>query len=85
MDVGPAILIFTPIFLPIVMNVGVDPVHFGLFAIMNLCVGSITPPVGTGLYVGASVGGVKAGANAETTSSILSGNLSNFTFNHICT
>ena len=41
MDVGPAILIFTPIFLPIVMNVGVDPVHFGLFAIMNLCVGSL--------------------------------------------
>lgn len=41
------------------MNVGVDPVHFGLFAIMNLCVGSITPPVGTGLYVGASVGVLK--------------------------
>ncbi|MGT2784257.1 TRAP transporter large permease [Streptococcus merionis] len=60
MDVGPAILIFTPIFLPVVKSVGVDPVHFGLFAIMNLCVGSITPPVGTGLYVGASVGGVKA-------------------------
>lgn len=58
--ISTAILIFTPIFLPIVMNVGVDPVHFGLFAIMNLCVGSITPPVGTGLYVGASVGGVKA-------------------------
>lgn len=60
MDVGPAILIFTPIFLPVVTSVGVDPVHFGLFSIMNLCVGSITPPVGTGLYVGASVGGVKA-------------------------
>lgn len=60
MDVGLAILIFTPIFLPVVTSVGVDPVHFGLFAIMNLCVGSITPPVGTGLYVGASVGGVKA-------------------------
>ena len=60
MDVGPAILIFTPIFLPVVTSVGVDPVHFGLFAIMNLCVGSITPPVGTGLYVGASVGNVKA-------------------------
>lgn len=60
MDVGPAILIFTPIFLPVVRSIGVDPVHFGLFAIMNLCVGSITPPVGTGLYVGASVGGVKA-------------------------
>lgn len=60
MDVGPAILIFTPIFLPVITSVGVDPVHFGLFSIMNLCVGSITPPVGTGLYVGASVGGVKA-------------------------
>ena len=60
MDVGPAIMIFTPIFLPVVTSVGVDPVHFGLFAIMNLCVGSITPPVGSGLYVGASVGGVKA-------------------------
>lgn len=60
MDVAPAILIFTPIFLPIVTSVGVDPVHYGLFSMMNLCVGSITPPVGTGLYVGASVGGVKA-------------------------
>ncbi|MGX7419135.1 TRAP transporter large permease [Carnobacterium gallinarum] len=59
MDVAPAILIFTPIFLPIVTSVGVDPVHYGLFSIMNLCVGSITPPVGTGLYVGASVGKVK--------------------------
>ncbi|EGO8846008.1 TPA: TRAP transporter large permease [Enterococcus faecalis] len=48
------------LFVGMFMNVGVDPVHFGLFAIMNLCVGSITPPVGTGLYVGASVGGVKA-------------------------
>lgn len=62
MDVAPAILIFTPIFLPIVTNVGVDPLHYGLFSIMNLCVGSITPLVGTGLYVGASVGGVKAEA-----------------------
>lgn len=62
MDVAPAILIFTPIFLPIVTSAGVDPVHYGLFSIMNLCVGSITPPVGTGLYVGASVGGVKAEA-----------------------
>lgn len=60
MDVAPAIMIFTPIFLPIVTSVGIDPVHYGLFSIMNLCVGSITPPVGTGLYVGASVGGVKA-------------------------
>lgn len=59
MDVAPAILIFTPIFLPIVTQIGIDPVHYGLFSIMNLCVGSITPPVGTGLYVGASVANVK--------------------------
>lgn len=59
MDVAPAILIFTPIFLPIVTSIGIDPVHYGLFSIMNLCVGSITPPVGTGLYVGASVAKVK--------------------------
>jgi tripartite ATP-independent transporter DctM subunit len=59
MDVGPAILIFAPIFLPVAQSVGIDPVHFGLFAIMNLCVGSITPPVGTGFYVGSSVAGVK--------------------------
>ncbi len=59
MDVGPAILIFAPIFLPIVTSVGVDPVHFGLILIMNLTVGSITPPVGTGYFVGSSVAGVK--------------------------
>ncbi|MBD1382892.1 TRAP transporter large permease [Metabacillus arenae] len=59
MDIAPAILIFTPIFLPIAQNVGVDPVHFGLFFVFNLCIGTITPPVGTGLFVGASVGKVK--------------------------
>ncbi|MFV0503152.1 MAG: TRAP transporter large permease [Lachnospirales bacterium] len=59
MDVGPAILIFSPIFLPIVSSVGVDPVHFGLIIIMNLTVGSITPPVGTGYFVGSSVANVK--------------------------
>ncbi|UOQ83437.1 TRAP transporter large permease [Gracilibacillus salinarum] len=56
MDVAPAILIFTPIFLPIAENIGVDPVHFGIFFILNLCVGTITPPVGTGLFVGSMVG-----------------------------
>ncbi len=59
MDVGPAILIFSPIFLPIVQSVGVDPVHFGLIIIMNLTIGSITPPVGTGFFVGSSVAGIK--------------------------
>lgn len=59
MDIGPAILIFTPILLPIMVKLGVDPVHFGILMIYNLAVGTITPPVGSGLYVGASVGKVK--------------------------
>ncbi|WP_077622404.1 TRAP transporter large permease [Sediminibacillus massiliensis] len=59
MDVAPAILIFTPIFLPIAESIGIDPVHFGIFFILNLCVGTITPPVGTGLFVGSSVGKLK--------------------------
>lgn len=59
MDIGPAILIFTPILLPIMIKLGVDPVHFGIIMIYNLAIGTITPPVGSGLYVGASVGKVK--------------------------
>lgn len=59
MDIGPAILIFTPILLPIIAKLGVDPVHFGIIMIYNLAIGTITPPVGSGLYVGASVGKVK--------------------------
>ncbi|WP_235817451.1 TRAP transporter large permease subunit [Gracilibacillus timonensis] len=56
MDIAPAILIFTPIFLPIAEGLGIDPLHFGMFFILNLCIGTITPPVGTGLFVGAMVG-----------------------------
>ncbi|HHC6514029.1 TPA: TRAP transporter large permease [Vibrio parahaemolyticus] len=59
MDIGPAILIFTPILLPIMQKIGVDPVHFGVLIVFNLAIGTITPPVGSGLYVGASVGQVK--------------------------
>ncbi|HBK1055058.1 TRAP transporter large permease [Salmonella enterica] len=59
MDIGPAILIFTPILLPIMTKLGADPVHFGIIMIYNLAIGTITPPVGSGLYVGASVGKVK--------------------------
>ncbi|EBK4926323.1 TRAP transporter large permease subunit [Salmonella enterica subsp. enterica serovar Kentucky] len=59
MDIGPAILIFTPILLSIMAKLGVDPVHFGIIMIYNLAIGTITPPVGSGLYVGASVGKVK--------------------------
>lgn len=59
MDITPAVLIFTPIFFPIVNSFGMDPVHFGIMMCMNLCIGSITPPVGSALFVGASVGKVK--------------------------
>ncbi|MGP4041494.1 TRAP transporter large permease [Gracilibacillus sp. D59] len=58
MDITPAILIFTPIFLPIVTNIGVDPVHFGVILIFNLCIGITTPPVGSALFVGSSVANV---------------------------
>ena len=56
MDITPAVLIFTPIFLPIVTALGMDPVHFGIVIVLNLCVGICTPPVGTVLFVGCSVG-----------------------------
>ena len=59
MDIGPAILIFTPIMLPITNQIGVDPVHFGVVLVFNLAIGTITPPVGTGLFVGASVAQVR--------------------------
>ena len=56
MDMTPAVLIFTPIFLPTLMGMGMDPVHIGILMIANLCIGLCTPPVGTCLFVGCSVG-----------------------------
>lgn len=55
MDMAPALLIFTPIFMPIVSSFGMDPIHFGVMMVMNLSVGTITPPVGNVLFVGCSV------------------------------
>lgn len=59
MDMTPACLIFTPIFLPVCQSLGMNTVHFGIMMIFNLCIGTITPPVGTTLFVGVKVGGVK--------------------------
>lgn len=56
MDVTPAILIFTPLFLPIVKTFGMNPVQFGLILVYNLCIGNITPPVGNTLFVAIKVG-----------------------------
>ncbi|MDZ7314751.1 MAG: TRAP transporter large permease [candidate division KSB1 bacterium] len=55
MDMTPAVLIFTPIFLPVVTKLGVDPVHFGIIMITNLCIGICTPPVGACLFVGCGI------------------------------
>ena len=59
MDMTPACLIFTPIFLPICQAVGMNTIHFGIMMIFNLCIGTITPPVGTTLFVGVKVGKTK--------------------------
>ncbi len=59
MDMTPACLIFTPIFLPVCNALGMNTIHFGIMMIFNLCIGTITPPVGTTLFVGVKVGGVK--------------------------
>ena len=55
MDMTPAVLIFTPILLPVVTNFGMTPLHFGLVLIFNLCIGLCTPPVGNCLFVGCGV------------------------------
>ena len=59
MDPTPAVLIFTPIFLPICQTFGMHPVQFGIMVSMNLCIGTITPPVGSILFTGCKVGGIK--------------------------
>lgn len=57
MDPTPAILIFTPIFLPVCQSFGMNPIHFGIMISFNLCIGTITPPVGSILFTGCKVGG----------------------------
>ncbi len=55
MDMTPAVLIFTPLLLPVVTDLGMDPTHFGIVMIMNLCIGICTPPVGTALFLGCGI------------------------------
>ena len=62
MDMTPAVLIFTPIFLPIVGDLGLDPIHFGIIMVLNLSIGLCTPPVGTLLFVGCSVSKIGIGS-----------------------
>ncbi|BAP79609.1 TRAP dicarboxylate transporter subunit DctM [Pseudomonas sp. MT-1] len=58
MDMAPLILILTPILMPVITGIGVDPVHFGMIMLVNLGIGLITPPVGAVLFVGAAIGKV---------------------------
>ncbi|MBW3553163.1 MAG: TRAP transporter large permease subunit, partial [Gemmatimonadetes bacterium] len=55
MDMTPAVLIFTPIFLPVAVELGIDPTHFGIIMVLNLCIGLCTPPVGGVLFIGVGV------------------------------
>lgn len=55
LDITPGLLIFTPIFLPVAMKLGISPVHFGIIITFNLCIGIATPPVGSTLFVAARV------------------------------
>jgi len=55
MDITPAVLIFTPIFLPVIKSIGIDPIQFGIIMVVNLCIGLCTPPVGSVLFVGVGI------------------------------
>lgn len=66
MDMSPLIVITTPILLPVVSQVGVDPVHFGIIMMLNLGIGLVTPPVGSVLFVGSAVGKVPVEAAVKT-------------------
>ena len=57
MDITPAVLIFTPIFLPVVVQLGVNPIHFGIIMVLNLSIGLCTPPVGSVLFIGCGIAG----------------------------
>lgn len=66
MDMSPLIVITTPILLPVAMQFGVDPVHFGIIMMLNLGIGLVTPPIGSVLFVGAAVGGIRIEQTIKT-------------------
>jgi TRAP-type C4-dicarboxylate transport system permease large subunit len=59
MDMAPLIVIITPILLPVMVGLGMDPVHFGIVLLLNLGIGLCTPPVGTTLFVGCAIGRIR--------------------------
>jgi C4-dicarboxylate transporter, DctM subunit len=65
MDTVAAIIILTPLLIPVALNIGVDPIHFGLIMVVNLAIGFITPPLGVNLFVGSGVSGIAIGPLAK--------------------
>lgn len=65
MDITPAVLIFTPIFLPVAQQLGMTPLHFGIMMVLNLCIGLCTPPVGSILFVGCGIGRTAVGRTTK--------------------
>ncbi|PQA89516.1 TRAP transporter large permease [Hyphococcus luteus] len=66
MDMAPLLIITTPIFLPVAVEVGIDPIHFGVVMLLTLAIGLVTPPVGSVLFLGCAVGGAKPEAVVKT-------------------
>jgi tripartite ATP-independent transporter DctM subunit len=66
MDMAPLIVITTPIFLPILMPLGIDPVHFGIILMLNLGIGLVTPPVGSVLFVSSAIGKIPVERTVKT-------------------
>jgi tripartite ATP-independent transporter DctM subunit len=65
LDMTPAVLIFTPMLLPVATGLGIDPVHFGIIMVLNLCIGLCTPPVGSVLFLGCSIAGTRIGTTSR--------------------
>jgi tripartite ATP-independent transporter DctM subunit len=65
LDMTPAVLIFTPMLLPVAVGLGIDPVQFGIIMVLNLCIGLCTPPVGSVLFLGCSVARTGIGATSR--------------------
>ena len=61
METTAIVLLMTPVLMPIITALGIDPVHFGVFMILNLCIGLITPPVGMCMYIGCGISGCTIG------------------------
>ena len=74
-DVTPAIIIFTPVFLPVCLQLGISPIQFGVLLIAGLAVGAVTPPVGTCLNVASAISGLSIFKIFKGAIPILIGNL----------